>query len=58
MRRRSDVSNWPRRSRGYAKSRQDVPKAALATVLHDDCCETPAFGTSARGLAENERSNT
>src|SRR5690242_1880642 len=37
-----------------AKSRQDVP-AALA-VLHDDMLlETPAFGTSARGLAENEK---
>lgn len=37
-----------------AKSRQDVP-AALA-VLHDDMLlETPAFGTSAHGLAENEK---
>jgi hypothetical protein len=37
-----------------AKSRQDVP-AALA-VLHDDMLlETPAFGTSARGLAENAK---
>jgi len=35
-----------------AKSRQDVP-AALA-VLHDDMLlETPAFGSSVRGLAEN-----
>ena len=37
-----------------AKSRQDVP-AALA-VLHDDMLlETPAFGTNARGLAENAK---
>jgi len=37
-----------------AKSRQDVP-AALA-VLHDDMLlETPAFGTSACGLAENAK---
>ncbi|MEH2551613.1 putative ester cyclase [Bradyrhizobium sp. AZCC 2262] len=37
-----------------AKSRQDVP--AALTVLHDDMLlETPAFGTSARGLAENEK---
>ena len=37
-----------------AKSRQDVP-AALA-VLHDDMLlETPAFGTSARGLAESAK---
>jgi predicted ester cyclase len=37
-----------------AKSRQDVP--AALEVLHDDMLlETPAFGTSARGLAENEK---
>ena len=37
-----------------AKSRQDVP--AALTVLHDDMLlETPAFGTSARGLAENAK---
>lgn len=37
-----------------AKSRQDVP--AALKVLHDDMLlETPAFGTSARGLAENEK---
>src|SRR6266576_3410237 len=37
-----------------AKSRQDVP-AALA-VLHDDMLlETSAFGTNARGLAENAK---
>lgn len=37
-----------------AKSRQDVP-AALA-VLHDEMLlETLAFGTSARGLAENAK---
>src|SRR4051812_26742948 len=41
-------------SLAVAKSRQDVP-AALA-VLHDDMLlETPAFGTRARGLAENEK---
>jgi predicted ester cyclase len=37
-----------------AKSRQDVP--AALKVLHDEMLlETPAFGTRARGLAENER---
>jgi predicted ester cyclase len=37
-----------------AKSRQDVP--AALKVLHDDMVlETPAFGTSASGLAENEK---
>jgi predicted ester cyclase len=37
-----------------AKSRQDVPAALV--VLHDDMLlETPAFGTSAHGLAENEK---
>ena len=36
-----------------AKSRQDVP--AALKVLHEDMLlESPAFGTSARGLAENE----
>lgn len=37
-----------------AKSRQDVPTAMQA--LHPDIVlETPAFGTVARGAAENER---
>ncbi|MFG3596419.1 ester cyclase [Bradyrhizobium sp. RDI18] len=37
-----------------AKSRQDVP--ATLKVLHDDMVlENPAFGTTARGLAENEK---
>jgi predicted ester cyclase len=37
-----------------AKSRQDVP--AALRVLHEEMLlETPAFGTCARGLAENER---
>ena len=37
-----------------AKSRQDVP--AALNVLHSDMLlESPAFGTSARGLAENEK---
>lgn len=40
-----------------AKSRQDVP--AALKVLHDDMLlENPAFGTSARGLAENEKALT
>ncbi|MQY27477.1 hypothetical protein NRB56_30600 [Nocardia sp. RB56] len=37
-----------------AKSRQDVP-AALALFHPDMELVTPAFGTTARGLAENER---
>ncbi|MBR0843480.1 ester cyclase [Bradyrhizobium liaoningense] len=37
-----------------AKSRQDVP-AALQVLHPDMLLETPAFGTRARGLAENER---
>ncbi len=37
-----------------AKSRQDVP-AAMRLFHPDILLETPAFGTSARGLAENER---
>ena len=37
-----------------AKSRQDVP-AALKLLHQDMLLETPAFGTRARGLAENER---
>ena len=37
-----------------AKSRQDVP--AALKVLHEDMLlETPAFGTRARGILENER---
>jgi hypothetical protein len=40
-----------------AKSRRDVP--AALTVLHDDMLlETPAFGTNARGLAENAKALT
>jgi predicted ester cyclase len=36
-----------------AKSRQDVP--AAVKLLHEDMLlETPAFGTSVRGLADNE----
>lgn len=37
-----------------AKSRQDVP-AALKALHEEMLLETPAFGTSARGLAENAR---
>jgi predicted ester cyclase len=37
-----------------AKSRQDVP-AALKLFHHDMLLENPAFGTMARGLAENEK---
>ncbi|MQA81613.1 MAG: hypothetical protein GEV10_24545 [Streptosporangiales bacterium] len=37
-----------------AKSRQDVP-AALKLFHEDMLLETPAFGTRARGLPENER---
>ncbi len=37
-----------------AKSRQDIP-AALKVLHPDMVLETPAFGTTARGLAENER---
>lgn len=37
-----------------AKSRQDVT-AALRVLHHDMLLETPAFGTKARGLSENER---
>ena len=36
-----------------AKSRQDVP-AALKVLHADMVLESPAFGTTARGLAENE----
>jgi predicted ester cyclase len=37
-----------------AKSRQDVP--AVLKLLHDDMLlESPAFGTTARGLAENDK---
>jgi predicted ester cyclase len=40
-----------------AKSRQDVP--AALKVLHEEMLlEAPAFGTNARGLAENERTLT
>ncbi|MBO8185249.1 ester cyclase [Streptomyces spirodelae] len=37
-----------------AKSRQDVP-AALRLFHPDMVLETPAFGTTSRGLAENEK---
>ncbi|WKX68832.1 ester cyclase [Streptomyces sp. XD-27] len=37
-----------------AKRRQDVP-ASLRLFHPDVVLETPAFGTTARGLAENER---
>ncbi|MFH0520959.1 ester cyclase [Streptomyces sp. M41] len=37
-----------------AKSRQDIP-AALRLFHPDMVLETPAFGTRARGLAENEK---
>ncbi|WFU16540.1 ester cyclase [Bradyrhizobium sp. CB3481] len=37
-----------------AKSRQDVP-AALKVLHPDMLLENPAFGTRARGLAENEK---
>jgi predicted ester cyclase len=40
-----------------AKSRQDVP-AALKLLHPDMLLESPAFGTKARGLAENERALT
>jgi predicted ester cyclase len=37
-----------------AKSRQDVA-AAMQVLHHDMVLETPAFGSMARGTAENER---
>ena len=37
-----------------AKSRQDLP-AAMELLHQDMVLETPAFGTVARGLAENEQ---
>jgi len=37
-----------------AKSRQDVP-AALQLLHVDMLLESPAFGTMARGIAENEK---
>ncbi|WP_067467701.1 ester cyclase [Nocardia amamiensis] len=37
-----------------AKSRQDLP-AAMALLHPDMVLETPAFGTTARGRAENEK---
>jgi predicted ester cyclase len=37
-----------------AKSSRDIP-AALRLLQSDMLLETPAFGTTARGLAENER---
>ena len=38
----------------FAKSRQDVP-AALKVLHPDMLLESPAFGTRAHGLAENEK---
>jgi predicted ester cyclase len=40
-----------------AKSRQDVP-AAIRLLHRDMVLRTPAFGTTARGLAENEKALT
>lgn len=40
-----------------AKSRQDVP-AAMRLLHRDMLLESPAFGTRARGLAENEKALT
>jgi predicted ester cyclase len=40
-----------------AKSRRDVG-AAVRLLHHDMVLETPAFGTLARGLAENEKALT
>ena len=40
-----------------AKSRQDVP-AALKLLHPDMLLENPAFGSTARGLAENEEALT
>ena len=40
-----------------AKSRQDVP-AALKLLHRDMLLESPAFGTSARGLDENQKTLT
>ena len=37
-----------------AKSRQDVP-AALKVLHPNMCLESPAFGTKARGIADNEK---
>jgi predicted ester cyclase len=42
------------RELAVAKSRRDIP-AALRLLQPDMLLETPAFGTTARGLAENER---
>ncbi|OCK58028.1 hypothetical protein LMTR3_02805 [Bradyrhizobium sp. LMTR 3] len=42
------------RALAEAKSRQDVP-AALKVLHGDMVLENPAFGTTARGLAENEK---
>jgi len=40
-----------------AKSRQDIP-AALKLLHADMVLENPAFGTTARGIAENEKALT
>ncbi|MGW1739330.1 ester cyclase [Nocardia sp. NPDC001965] len=42
------------RALATAKSARDLP-AALRLLHPDTTLETPAFGTTARGLAENER---
>lgn len=44
-------------SLAVAKSRQDTP-AALKLLHRDMLLESPAFGTAARGLAENEKTLT
>jgi SnoaL-like domain len=45
------------RALAVAKSRQDVP-AAMKLFHRDMLLESPAFGTMARGLAENEKALT
>ena len=40
-----------------AKSRQDLP-TAMRLFHRDMALQTPAFGTTARGLAENEKALT
>jgi predicted ester cyclase len=52
-RRMSELAN----ALAAAKSRQDVPSALK--LLHPDMLlESPAFGTSAKGLAQNEKTLT
>jgi ketosteroid isomerase-like protein len=45
------------RALAVAKSRQDIP-AALDLLHPDMVLETPAFGTTAKGRAENEKALT